>query len=88
MFGDKFELTEKQTSKLNSLLPESLKLEAFEKKDFDAIVYRMQDRIYELENLVKDGKEELSKKRQEANEKIAEKFKNNGRYILFVASKN
>ena len=53
MFGNKFELTEKQTSKLNSLLPESLKLEAFEKKDFDAIVYRMQDRIYELENLVK-----------------------------------
>ena len=56
MFGSKFELTEKQTSKLNSLLPESLKLETFEKKDFDAIVYRMQDRIYELENLVKENK--------------------------------
>ena len=33
MFGSKFELTEKQTSKLNSLLPESLKLETFEKKN-------------------------------------------------------
>ena len=73
MFGSKFELTEKQTSKLNSLLPETLKLETFEKKDFDAIVYRMQDRIWELKNLIKESKEELSKKRQEANEKIAEK---------------
>ena len=50
LFGSKFELTEQQTKKLNSLLPETLKREDFTKKDFESLTGKMQTRIYDLEN--------------------------------------
>lgn len=75
LFGGKFEMTDAQTKKLNSLLPESLRKESFVKDDINAIVYRMNDRIHSLDLMIGKSKKELQEKKQAGFEKIAQKIK-------------
>lgn len=75
LFGSKFELTEQQTKKLNTLLPETLRKENFTKKDFSLLTANMQTRIYELESLINDAEKDLKKIKNEGNLKIAQKIK-------------
>tara|TARA_B110000858_G_scaffold188325_1_gene233711 strand:- start:428 stop:1141 length:714 start_codon:yes stop_codon:yes gene_type:complete len=75
LFGSKFELTEKQTKKLNTLLPESLRKDDFTKKDFDSLTGKMQTKIYDLEILINRAEKKLQKIKEEGNNKIAQKIK-------------
>lgn len=75
IFDSKFELTEQQTKKLNSLLPETLRKDNFTKKDFELLTANMQRRIHELENLIIDAELDLKKIKEEGTIKIAQKIK-------------
>ena len=64
IFDSKFELTEQQTKKLNSLLPETLRKDNFTKKNFELLTANMQRRIHELENLIIDAELDLKKNKR------------------------
>ena len=74
IFGSKFEMTDAQTKKLNSLLPESLRKESFTKNDISYNLQRVTERIQTLSELIEKSKKDFQEKKKKGFEKIAQKI--------------